>query len=220
MRNFIKKLLKENIDYSLEEATYPESFNIEEFKKLTSFKDRIKYVSERLTKLGAGSSRIVYKIDDETVLKLAKNAKGVAQNENEIDYSQDSYLEAIIANVFEYDDNGLWVEMEFATPIKKSSFEQIVGVSFENYSQAMRYYYFANIKPSRYNTGTKPENYDELWENEFMYEMFDFLGNYQPPIGDLTRLSTYGIVKRNGVDTVVMIDYGLNDDVYNQFYKR
>jgi hypothetical protein len=34
MRNFIKKLLKENIDYSLEEATYPESFNIEEFKRV------------------------------------------------------------------------------------------------------------------------------------------------------------------------------------------
>jgi hypothetical protein len=218
MRDFIKKLLKENIDYSLEEATYPESFNIEEFKKLTSFKDRIKYVSERLTKLGAGSSRIVYKIDDETVLKLAKNAKGVAQNENEIDYSQDSYLKNIVARVYEYDDDGLWLEMELAVPIKETTFKKIVGISFENYSQAIRYYYFSDIKGS--STVFKPENYDELWENEFVSKMFDFLGNYQPPIGDLTRLSTYGIVKRNGVDTVVMIDYGLNDDVYNQFYKR
>lgn len=219
LRNIIRKLLRESMEV-MDEATYPESFNIEEFKGLPSFKDRIKYAEERLQKLGAGSSRIVYKIDDVTVLKLAKNGKGVAQNELEIEYSNYGDLKSITAEVYEYDNNNLWVEMELAVKLKKSDFQRIVGVSFEDYVSALRYYYFTNIKPSKFGGYSKPANYDDLWENEFAYDMFNFVGNYGIPIGDLSRLSTYGIVKRGGGDEIVMIDYGLNDDVYDTYYKR
>ena len=85
MKDYIRKLLREALE--LEEAVYPESFDLETFKKIPTFKGRTQYVAERLPKLGAGSSRIVYKIDDGTVLKLAKNQKGLAQNNLEIEYS-------------------------------------------------------------------------------------------------------------------------------------
>ncbi len=219
LKNFIRKLLRESMEV-MDEATYPESFNMEEFKRLPTFKDRIKYAKERLEKLGEGSSRIVYKIDDVTVLKLAKNKKGVAQNKLEIEYSKDSYLQNIVAEVYESMDNGNWLEMELAVKLKETTFKNIVGVSFKDYVSALRYYYFTNIKPSKFGGYSKPENYKELWENEFAYDMFNFVGNYGIPVGDLSRLSTYGIVKRDDKDAIVMIDYGLNDDVYNDFYKR
>ena len=38
--------------------------------------------------------------------------------------------------------------------------------------------------------------------------------------GDLLRISSYGIVKRDNHDEIVLIDYGLNDDVYNRYYNR
>lgn len=60
---------------------------------------------------------------------------------------------------------------------------------------------------------------DEMWENEYVYEMLSFLGNYEPPVGDLCRLSTYGVVNRNGKNMIVMIDYGLTNDVYDSYYK-
>ena len=42
--------------------------------------------------------------------------------------------------------------------------------------------------------------------------------NYDVPVGDLKRLSTYGVVKRNGQDAVVIIDFGLTRDVYDTYY--
>ena len=212
-------LIKENIDIPLDEANYPGNFNMEEFKKIKSFKGRVDYVGEKLKKLGAGSSRIVYKIDDQTVLKLAKNNKGVAQNNLEIQYSNYSDIDHIVAEVFEYDDDGLWVEMELALPISEKTFERIAEVSWSDFVNTMRFYYYDSIKNDS-RAFDKPENYYDVWENEFAYDMLNFLGTYQPPIGDLLRLSTYGVVKRNGQDAIVMIDYGLDEDVYKTYYNK
>jgi hypothetical protein len=229
MKEFIRKLLKESI---LDEADYPNTFNIEEFKGKQTFKDRIKYIEERLTKLGAGSSRIVYQIDPKTVLKLAKNKKGVAQNKVEIEYSHYGDLSHLFAEVFEYDSDGLWVEMELASKVTNSNFKTITGIDFKtdkttkrtsnppekaSYVEALQYYYYENVKPGKNPYGL-PEGYKELWEDEFMYDAFSFVGNYRPPLGDLLRLSTYGVVKRNGQDSIVMIDYGLDEDVYSTHY--
>ena len=62
------------------------------------------------------------------------------------------------------------------------------------------------------------ETVEQMWENEFTYGIFDFIGNYGVPVGDLTRLNSYGVVSENGVERVVLIDYGLTHDVYKSFY--
>jgi len=59
---------------------------------------------------------------------------------------------------------------------------------------------------------------DSMWENEFMTGMFDFIGNYSLPTGDLVRTNSYGLVKRNGEDSIIMIDYGLTKEVYDSYY--
>jgi hypothetical protein len=213
MKRYIQKLLREN----LVGEDYPSSWNIEEFKKLNSFTKRVEYCNTHLKRLAAGSSRVVYMVDNEKVLKLAKNKKGLAQNEVEIEYGNYYDLSGIVAKVFESDENNLWVEMELAKKVTPNIFKNVVGVSFDEYVNAMKYNYFTNIKPNRYPTA-KPENMDEMWDNEFVYEMLSFMGNYDIPVGDLGRLSTYGLVSRDGSDTIVMIDYGLTNDVYGTYY--
>jgi hypothetical protein len=213
MKDLIKKLLREN----LVGEDYPSSWNIEEFKSLKSFNARVKYCNEHLSRISSGSSRIVYKIDDEKVLKLAKNKRGLAQNEVEIEYGNYYDISDIVAEVFESDENNLWVEMELAKKVTTNIFKNVVGISFEDYATGMRYHYDTNIKPSRYPS-RKPENMDEMWENEFAYRMLSFMGDYDIPVGDLARLSTYGLVKRDGQDEIVMIDYGLTHDVYGTYY--
>ena len=91
---------------------YPTSFDIQQFKQIRSFAEKIRYCDSRLIKLGSGSGRIVYQIDDEKVLKLAKNAKGIAQNAVEAEGYIQNY--SIAARVFETDDNDSFVEMELA----------------------------------------------------------------------------------------------------------
>jgi hypothetical protein len=100
------------------EMAYPASFNFDEFRQLRTFAERVKYCEQHLKRLSSGSSRIVYIVDDEKVLKLAKNKKGIAQNEVEIRLGTEPYY-TCFANVYEYDENALWVEMEYCQKAKK-----------------------------------------------------------------------------------------------------
>jgi mRNA-degrading endonuclease RelE of RelBE toxin-antitoxin system len=220
MKQNIRTLIREFIQESELMEDYPASFDMEVFKSLKSHAGRNKYAQEHLQRLSSGSSRIVYKIDDEKVLKLAKNDKGVAQNEVEIEYGQYNDIKDIVAKIFDYDEqNNLWVEMELARKVKISDFKNIVGYNFED------------IKKAIHNVGVdsgmlrrigkyemNQELVDDMWENEFTQELFSFIGNYQIPVGDLQRLSSYGVVKRDGQDTIVLIDYGLTHDVYSSYY--
>ena len=62
----VKNILisEKQLKYIIKEMAYPSNFNMEIFKSIKSFKDRINYCKERLSRIGAGSSRIVYAIDD------------------------------------------------------------------------------------------------------------------------------------------------------------
>lgn len=204
----MKKLLTE---------TYPQSWNWEFFKTLKSFKSRADYCAEHLIRLDAGTSRIIYKIDEEKVIKLAKNAKGLAQNEVEIQNSQDYYLTPILAEVFDYDENNLWLEMEFAQKLTIPKFKQITGYSFEHYADAM-IYVDAQSKGKRTYKKIDSTITDGMWENEDIQPFLDYVGNYNVPIGDLLRISSYGIVQRNNQDSIVLIDFGLDEDVQRKFY--
>lgn len=196
---------------------YPTNWNVEEFKKLTSFNQRIQYCEKNLTRISSGSSRVVYKIDETKVLKLAKNKKGIAQNEVEIDFSNDYMWDEIVAKIFNYDPDNLWLEMELARKLTTNEFKSITGLTFEEYCAGLRYYESLQ-KPKRVINYSEPEGYDDMWENEFAYEILNIVGSYDIPVGDLCKTSTYGVVSRGGGNAVVMIDYGLTGEVYNSYY--
>lgn len=198
---------------------YPQSWNPTEFKKLKNFAERKRYCDQHLTFLISGSGRLVYKIDDEKVLKLAKNQKGVAQCDVEINLGNDSYLDGIVAPIYDYDENGLWVEMALATKLTKSKFKSLVGYDFDEFATQIFYFYHTTLKPSRYMKPTPSELQDEIVEDEFYSAVCDLMGSFDMPVGDLKRLNSYGIVKENGKERVALIDYGLTNSVYDSYYK-
>jgi hypothetical protein len=159
-------------------------------------------------------------IDSEKVLKLAKNQKGLAQNEVEIQYGNEGYLEDIVAKVYDYDENNLWLEMQLAKKLTKSIFKKITGFNFDDFAAAVYNYGIDSGNAGRHaqKRNVDKEVVEQMWENEFTYGIFDFIGNYGVPVGDLTRLNSYGVVSENGVERVVLIDYGLTHDVYKSFY--
>lgn len=222
MKNFIKNKLKHSLILesikTMVDEDYPKSWNIEEFKQLTSFNARIKYCETHLDRISSGSSRIVYKIDDEKVLKLAKNKKGLAQNETEIEYSHYNDLSYILAKVYEFDQNNLWVEMELARKVKTADFERITGYKFKDYAIAVNNYGVDSTNGRGYKGDIDPKIVEDMWEDEFVYDIFTYIGNYAIPVGDLKRLSTYGIVKGDNEERIVIIDYGLTSDVYSSYY--
>lgn len=213
MKNLITSLLREG----LLDEDYPESFSMEEFKQLTSYRTRIEYCKQHLTRIGAGSSRIVYQIDNDKVLKLAKNRKGLAQNEAEASIFNSGWHDDICAKVIDYHQDNFWVEMELAKPVKESDFPTIIGVSLEDIHHWLdNHYKLANGRKPQFRF--EEEHSEKLANLEFIWDMQQIMDNWDVPAGDFGRTSTYGKVLRDGNINIVVVDYGLTTDVASTYY--
>lgn len=216
-----KALLETAID---ELANYPQSFSMEEFKKLTSFNARVQYCNQRLERLGSGSGRIVYRIDDATVLKLARNNKGVAQNEAEADdwYARQNGL---TTEVYDTDENHLWIEMQLARKARAADFRRLTGHDFRFMCGFVDYVRSLYARRTMWGPYVDKETYDAFvesgeFEDSFFYYLYDYMTNMTlEAVGDLKRPSSWGVVTDpDGEERLVIVDMGLNDTVYNDYY--
>lgn len=209
----------------LQEMAYPTNFNIEEFKGLTSFAKRVEYCNKRLVFLGQGSSRRVYMVDNEKCLKLAKNRKGIAQNEAENDYCLQQL--DLCPTIYNYDRNGLWIEVQIAKKAKASDFKRLTGYGWDVFCAWVDYVatQYLNPKLSRYR-GEFREIFESSDFENFLYNnnsIFSKINTYMTDYmlksyGDLQRLSSWGIVSNNGQENLVLVDSGLNDIVGREHY--
>lgn len=203
-------------DQLIWEMAYPQSFSFDVFENIKSFRGKFNYANEHLQRLSSGSARVIFKVDDEKVLKLAKNKKGIAQNEVEMEWFIQTY--DVVARVFESDqENGFWLEMELARKARAADFRNLIGISFQDLS--------AYLSDLQYRMGqikwSKPElNPDiDFGEIEFIEDLERFIVDYGMGVGDFRRMNSYGVVKRNGSDKLVLIDFGLTQTVYYEYYK-
>jgi len=191
--------------------------SVKELSKINSFNKKVEYANQHFQRIGSGSGRIVYALDNDNVLKLAKNAKGVAQNEAEEQVARYKDYDDILTNVYESDDNNTWIISEKAKKITVKRFKELVG--FDIY----QIYYYLNNEYDL-NKGKKEiwhinaDIKEQLDNNEFVQRLFGLLMDYSLSPGDMGRLSTYGEVNRNGIASVVLVDYGLSDEVYDTYY--
>jgi hypothetical protein len=200
---------------------YPKNFLMDEFQSIPSFLGKKRYADERLKRISSGSARIVYQIDDKKVLKIAKNKKGLAQNSIEGEPGIQQYNS--VARVFDIDNVNpypFWVEMELAIPLsrRQKRFENLIQCDTEEL-----YTYFLYIDSlrgtSKYHPSISNDLKEKMNENEWVGDIVILATDYDMPLsGDLIRTSSYGEVKRNGVPTAVLIDFGLTNDVYKQHY--
>lgn len=214
MNNY-KEFFKGDID-----EQYPLTWNIETFKSLGSFSKRIAYCNQHLKRLASGSSRIAYQVDDEKVLKLAKNKKGIAQNSVERDYYVQQSYGDVVATVFDVDENDLWLEMELAKKVPPNRFKQIVGFSVEDVGMylTVKDAQDNGKKPSSWQHGLDQSILDEMESNEWVQQVYTLCREVDLSPGDFGRVSSFGEVVRNGNPAVVIIDMGLSKSVYNDFY--
>lgn len=219
----LDELYKDIPQTSIEEMAYPSSFNMEEFKSLSTFKSRIQYCQSRLVRIAAGSSRIAYRVDNEKVLKLAMNTKGLAQNEAE---GGDYYIQTldIFAKVFDVDEKFRWIEMESAIKAKPSDFKRLTGYDFNFICGFIDYVYTWYSPIRKYRDDSLDEKYKEISNDSYNYgtifgDLIDYMTNFQiKGVGDLKRISSWGIVIRDGEETLVLIDFGLNNQVGEKYY--
>lgn len=192
---------------------------IPKLKEIGSFKGKQDFLNQRLTRIGGGSGRVVYDIDGTKVIKLAKNSKGIAQNEEEWRLGRDYYLKSTVTEVFDGEDNGLWIISEKAKKVSERRIKELTDIP----SLHLLGIYLSNTIAR--NNGRQTSHLDDnikedLDENEFAMELVDLAMNYSQSVGDMDRASTYGEVLRDGQPTIVLTDYGLSDEVYDAHYNR
>lgn len=204
-------------DFVMNEMAYPVTFNMEGFKNLKSYKNRLRYAQEMLLgKLGKGSSRAVFNIDNTKVLKVAINDKGVAQNEAESEYFKQNYDS--VARVFDSDDEEFtWLEMEYAKKVTPKRFQTITGVSLQDLGSYLGY-----IKNRSRTYRLDDATIEKIGNDEgFIGDLIRLATDYDYVLpGDFQKASSYGEVSRDGKPTIVIIDFGFTQDVADTFYRR
>lgn len=219
--NIIRTIVITEKQHKMLQEAADEHFSLEELSAIQSFRGRFNYCTQHLGKhIGKGSSRVTFQIDDEKVLKLAWNNKGIGQNITEMQ----TYTASIFPNVYDYDENGKWIISEFVLPAKSQDFKHCFGMTFQQFASFIS-------ASGKYRFGGRywsamPENewISYLENNEELSEFDEYIGNYGnhsfTPVGDMTRLCNYGLTHRNGEATIVLLDSGLSEDVWNTYYQR
>lgn len=207
------------------EMAYPVSFSFEEFNKINTYNGKLKYANERLAKISSGSARVVYKVDEEKVLKIAKNKKGLGQNSIESDWGLQR-MSDIVAKIFDTNEDHFWVEMELAKKISPNRFKQLTGVSVNEVQDILRV--METLNNSSRRKYLSPEQLKDLQNefgekvnnNEFLTSLVDMIMNFGMKYpGDFGRVNSYGEVLRDGNPTVVLVDFGLTESVWDDYYK-
>lgn len=206
--------------YKLIKEAASDMFSLKELSNINSFKGRYNYCLEQLGPTqGRGSSRVVFQINDNKVLKLALNEKGIAQNQAE----DDGYLQNIglSPKIFENDSDYKWLVSEYVLPAKKQDFKECIGIDFDEFCDFIRTCFRLRFNIKTYGRTVDEYRYSELIENNETCNTFDdYIGNYNPPMGDLLRIANYGMVKRDGYIDIVLLDSGLTHEIYDNYYKR
>lgn len=203
-----------------------------------------------------GSSRAVYMLNDNLVLKLAYGMRyyaGIDQNRAEYELYQkvDSPL---LAKILYHDKNFTYLISEHVIPCKAEDFEKLLGIPFHyrfiqnslkakdlesryNGDYSIGYNkYFDNIrKPyeksenSMYdilmyieqNYVLNTPYYDKTIENiinnsEWLKELVKLVK--ETKMSDFCSLENFGMVNRDGKPMIVILDSGLNLDIWEKHY--
>lgn len=220
----LKSVTKESRTRYINEAA-DDTFSLEELSNIHSFRQKVAYCREHLgTSIGNGSSRLVFQVTDEKCLKLAKNNKGIAQNQLEGEGMKQNMI--CFPKIFEQDENDQWILCEYVLPAKESDFQHCLGLTWDEFVQFIgRCYneYDRNRFNGRasYSIMKDDEQFEELIENnENLSDIYTYMTDYQPPLGDLVVIQNYGMVRRDGEDLIVILDHGLSNNIWNDYYKR
>ena len=222
----MKKIILNENQYNLLCEAMKEGFDYNMLRNMP-FAKKIRYCKDMLGfPIGNGSSRMVFQIDDEKCLKLAKNAKGIAQNEQESTVLTDNYKAkfSIFPKMYEDVsdmDKFQWIVSEYVLPAKAKDFKVATGYDWKTVQMFIatvcaRYDRMSNQLIDN-DTMEQIMEYDEE-HSRFFLELEGYLCDYQMPVGDYLRLANWGMTKRYGEPYMVILDDGLTDDIFKKYY--
>ena len=190
--------------------------------------------------MGRGSSRVVYALSTGKVLKISRDERGIAQTEAEISVWTNPLTKEVAAEVFDFDPDYNWSVMEIAKTFKpaygngyEGSLEhelkipRAYGVMFtihdivkellsdrsDGFSEDIEEKF---LEMSRGQEIVLRKRLDQYLENPhpFVNKIVDLVHNNDLNIGDVVS-DHFG---KTADGRIVMVDYGLSEDVAEQYY--
>jgi hypothetical protein len=188
-----------------------------------TFKSRLQYALQRARRLATGSSRTAFIINDNgrpTVLKIAKNRKGLAQNQAEADILDDGYIGklGIVIPLIDYDKTNrepVWIQTELANFTSEP--ELCKMMKCKNLSQLIGYtnYLIGGVNGHMWktaptvlaNSGFSEQDIETF--KEYASELGNLVSSSGVLIADFQQPNNWGIYKGKPV----VIDVGFTDSV-------
>ena len=198
------------------------NFKFDELDNLPEFEKKVEYCRQKLgPDFGQGSSRIVFDFTDSAVLKLAYNEKGVAQNRTECEMSK-KY--PIVTKIFKVGKDYSWILSENVLPCEGRDFDAFLGYSWGDIQEFVAACY---NEYGMEHCPCYPMEYDDFEfclnkssDADWFNALREYMNAEKIPYGDMIRLSTYGLVKRNNEMLIVILDAGLTQEILNTHYRN
>lgn len=208
----IRELLEQN---NLVEAPLPDDWEQSQFNTGTTFKKMVAYAKERAEAIGKGSSRVAFTIPyqgRDTVLKVAMNRKGLAQNQAEADLMDDGYVSSmgIVIPLIDYDTQDgrvSWIHTEKAQKISQNQLESFFGN--HRMTTVMN---LINLLINEPRT-VIPER---LQDNDYFHTLRDLVQTFDLPIGDFVGARNWGLYKGEPV----IIDIGFTKETAKLYSRK
>jgi hypothetical protein len=178
---------------------------LKQLSDIKLFDDRIKFAKDHWKFLGEGSSRTAFEINDELIIKVSHNDKGLAQTKVEMnpEAQRDCTVPVVVA-----DAEGKWVVIRNSKPLPKTRFKELVGFGFDPFMDAL-YYKFNNETDEK-----PPREYDEIEKHPLFICVAELIFSTDQQAGDILKPSSW----RELDGKPVISDYGLDRETYQSLY--
>ena len=215
--SYLRTMIREAINEKLNEAKM-DGFSFDTLSG-KSFREKARYCQEMCGRqIGGGSSRIVFQIDDQWVLKLARNQKGIAQNKEEFKIATDMYGSQLSVKVDEgcSDTEGYeWIVSEYVLPAKAQDFRQVYGIDWNDvvyFAQALEH-------DQRSIDGLYEKYSGNEDATDLLNDIHEYWSNWNGTLGDVERLCNWGMARRDGYIQMVLLDLGGSADIISKYYR-
>jgi GNAT superfamily N-acetyltransferase len=216
----------------IDEMPLPADWDPQQMRQgATTFKSRLKYALDRAKKLGTGSSRVATIIEYQgrpTVLKIAKNQKGLSQNSVEADILSDGYASqmGILIPIIDYDTQNRepsWVHTELASKVsdkqlcsimKCDNLSQLVNMAWSIIGKKKYLGDYQSYITHMRNKNKSEEDIDTMVE--YANTLAELNSQFDVQLDDFMQPANWGMYQGKPV----IVDVGFNSNVMQQYYKR
>ncbi len=196
-------------------------FEISHLRNMRELPQIVGYVERTLgnARIGEGQGRSVYKLQNGTVLKVAKNLGGLSQNEAEATVCKSESTSDIFPKIFELGPEAAWLIAEEAKPMTRVRFSAITGIPWNEFQLAIGGA-FPNALNVSHQTTNLLRQYQEMfnkhYSNPFLRRVIGLIKDCKYEPGDIAKLDSWGIAR----DKAVIIDSGFTESVNKTHYRK